>query len=77
MALSGLRWHPRTMLLAYLALVVASGAVASVRPSCTAALMVWYMLLLGGGFHVVWWPLAGLAAHVLIGPTVVVMLRAE
>jgi len=63
------------MMLAYLALVVASGAVAAVRPSCTIALVVWYSSLIGGGFVEYWWPLAGLASHIVAAPWLVALAR--
>ena len=63
------------MMLFYLALVVVSGAVAAVSPSCTTALVVWYGLLIGGGFVELWWPLVGLASHIAVAPWLVALAR--
>ena len=64
------------MLLAYLALVVISGAISAVKPSCTPALVAWYGLLIGGGFVELWWPLTGLAAHLILAAPLIVLMKA-
>ena len=64
------------MLIAYLALVATSGAISAVKPSCTPALVAWYVLLIGGGFVDLWWPLAGLLVHLAVVPIVVVACHA-
>lgn len=75
MALLSLNRHHRRMLLAYLALVACSAAVAAVKPSWTASLVAWYGLLIGGGFVELWWPSAGLAAHFFVAPWIGAFLK--
>jgi hypothetical protein len=64
------------MLIAYLALVVTFGAISAGKPSCTPALVVWYGLLIEGGSIELWWPLAGLVAHLILAAPLIVFMKA-